>query len=173
MGYWDADMAVASDSTAALDRAWLQIGAVGVGTLGEASGRRRTGQWRGLPNGGDDDFRPELSEWWRGGRGIRPGYGGSARGEATVSFGHGSGGGAAQTQETQWCGSNTGDGRNGAACRDGAFKARVRWVVLPWAANPGVARGGLAADKRAPHVSAFPFSEIPKIAFCTRKIDTR
>jgi hypothetical protein len=34
--------------------------------------------------------------------------------------------------------------------------------VLPRAANPGAARGGLAADKRAPHVSVFPFSEILK-----------
>jgi hypothetical protein len=35
-------------------------------------------------------------------------------------------------------------------------------VVLTREANPGVVRGGLAADRQAPHDSAFPFSEILK-----------
>jgi hypothetical protein len=35
-------------------------------------------------------------------------------------------------------------------------------VVLTREANPGVVRGGLAADRRAPHDSTFPFSEILK-----------
>jgi hypothetical protein len=30
-------------------------------------------------------------------------------------------------------------------------------ALPPRAANPGVARGGLAADKRAPYVIDFPF----------------
>jgi hypothetical protein len=34
---------------------------------------------RGLPNRGDGDFRPELSEWWRGGRGFGPGLSGRVR----------------------------------------------------------------------------------------------
>jgi hypothetical protein len=32
-------------------------------------------------------------------------------------------------------------------------------AVPPRATNPGAAHGGLAADKRAPHVNAFPNSE--------------
>jgi hypothetical protein len=42
-------------------------------------------------------------------------------------------------------------------------------AVPPRAANPGAARGGVAADKRAPHVSAFPFSEILKDSFPHKK----
>jgi hypothetical protein len=36
---------------------------------------------------------------------------------------------------------------------------RGRMAVLPRPANPGMARGSLAADKRTPHVSAFPILE--------------
>jgi hypothetical protein len=54
---------------------------------------------------------------------------------------------------------------------------RSRWrlyrtgaiAVPPWAANPGAARGGLAADRRAPHVSAFPFLKILKNGFLHKK----
>jgi hypothetical protein len=42
-------------------------------------------------------------------------------------------------------------------------------VVPPRAANLGAARGGLAAGRRAPHVSAFPFSEILKNGFPHKK----
>jgi hypothetical protein len=35
-------------------------------------------------------------------------------------------------------------------------------AVPPRAANPGAARGGLATDRRPPHVSEFPISEKPK-----------
>jgi hypothetical protein len=42
-------------------------------------------------------------------------------------------------------------------------------ALPPRAANPGVARGGLAADKRAPYVSDFPFSEILENSFPLKK----
>jgi hypothetical protein len=46
-------------------------------------------------------------------------------------------------------------------------------AVPPGASNPSGMCDSLSADRRAPHVSAFPFSEILKIAFRKRKIDTR
>jgi hypothetical protein len=42
-------------------------------------------------------------------------------------------------------------------------------AVPPRAANLGAARGGLAASRRAPHVSAFPFLEILKNGFPHKK----
>jgi hypothetical protein len=42
-------------------------------------------------------------------------------------------------------------------------------AMPPRAANPGAVRGGLANDKRAPHVSTFPFSEILKNSFPHKK----
>jgi hypothetical protein len=41
----------------------------------------------------------------------------------------------------------------------GAFMARARrMAVPPWPANPGTARGSLAANRRAPRISDFPNS---------------
>jgi hypothetical protein len=62
VGCQDADMGAASNSTTASHRARLQTRGGGVGARGEASDRRRTGRRRDLPNGGDGDFGPELSE---------------------------------------------------------------------------------------------------------------
>jgi hypothetical protein len=43
-----------------------------------AEGSEDAAAWHGLPNGGDGDFGPELSEWWRGERTAMVGAEGAA-----------------------------------------------------------------------------------------------
>jgi hypothetical protein len=55
------------------------------------------------------------------------------------------------------------------AGRNGRLYGAVTTATLPRVANPGTTRGGLAADRRAPHVCAFSFLEILKNSFPHKK----
>jgi hypothetical protein len=86
----------------------------------------------------------------------------------------------------RWRGSGDALGQRGVASSDRGTWTRAGrpvghgaslWhgvtVVPPQAANPGAAHGGLATDRRPPHVREFQISEKPEDFLLTRKIDTR